>query len=410
MGKLLVTNISKKYKQYFSQKSRFIELITGGRYKGHNEIWVLNNINFQVQVGESVGIIGENGAGKSTLLKIITGATQATTGYIQKQGRLAALLELGMGFSPEFSGLQNAIMGLQILGMNAEKITQLLPKIAQFSELGDYFDKPLRTYSSGMHVRLAFSVATAVRPDILIIDEALSVGDAYFQHKSMARIRQFKEEGSTLFFVSHDPGAVKTLCDRAILLDKGIVVRDGKPDAVLDYYNAIIAKKEKDAEIQQVELQHGKVVTRSGNKKAFIISVELLDETGKAARAFQVGDKATIKCVIKLQENIELPTVGFLIQDRLGNEIFGTNTFHLKTQTISVRENETFQINFSTKLNLGVGNYSISIALHSRDTHLEDNYDWWDGAQVFQIIPNNEFTFIGVNALPVAAEFSKRVQ
>lgn len=407
MGKLLVTNLSKKYKQYFSQKSRFIELITGGRYKGHKEIWVLNNINFQVKVGESVGIIGENGAGKSTLLKIITGATQPTTGNIEKQGRLAALLELGIGFDPEFSGQQNAIMGLQILGIDAEKITQLLPKIAQFSELGDYFYKPLRTYSSGMQVRLAFSVATSVRPDILIVDEALSVGDAYFQHKSMAKIRQFKKEGTTLLFVSHDPGAVKSLCDRAVLLDKGIVIKDGKPDAVLDYYNAILAKKQKDAEIQQVELQHGKVVTRSGNKKAVIVSVELLDDTGKAARAFQVGDKATIKCLIKLQENMELPTVGFLIQDRLGNDIFGTNTFHLKTKAITIKKDETFQIYFRTQFNLGVGNYSISIALHSRDTHLEDNYDWWDGAQVFQIIPNNGFTFIGVNALPVVADISK---
>jgi len=242
MGYLRVRNVGKAYKRYPGKWVRLAEWITGG--ERHEKHWVLRDISFDVAPGQAVGIIGVNGAGKSTLLKIITGTTQPTTGSVEAGGRIAALLELGMGFHPDFTGRQNVYMGGQILGLSTEQISELMPEIEAFAEIGDYIDQPLRTYSSGMQVRLAFSVATVQRPDILIVDEALSVGDAYFQHKSFNRIREFREQSTTLLIVSHDRSAIQSLCDRAVLLERGFVIKDGYPEEVMDFYNAIIAEKE----------------------------------------------------------------------------------------------------------------------------------------------------------------------
>jgi lipopolysaccharide transport system ATP-binding protein len=192
MGTITVTNLGKAYKQYPSRWSRLAEWLLPGDKPRHNLHWVLQDINFTVNPGEAVGIVGINGAGKSTLLKMITGTTQPTTGSVQLTGRVAALLELGMGFHPDFTGRQNAFMAGQLLGFSVEEIARLMPNIEAFAEIGDYIDQPVRVYSSGMQMRLAFSVATATRPDILIVDEALSVGDAYFVHKSFGRIKQFR--------------------------------------------------------------------------------------------------------------------------------------------------------------------------------------------------------------------------
>ena len=243
MGRIVVNNIGKAYKRYPNRWSRLLEWFDPTNQPRHQAHWVLRGVSFTVAPGEAVGIIGNNGAGKSTLLKIITGTTQASEGAVEVGGRIAALLELGMGFHPDFTGRQNVFMAGQLLGHSVATLEQYFPDIEAFAEIGDYINQPVRTYSSGMVVRLAFSVATAVRPGILIVDEALSVGDAYFQHKSFERIRQFRDQGTTLLFVSHSPGAVKSLCNRAILLDRGILVRDGRPDEVLDYYNAIIARR-----------------------------------------------------------------------------------------------------------------------------------------------------------------------
>ncbi len=395
-----VNNIGKKYKRYPNKRSRVIEWLSAGSIQRHEAIWVLKGLNFTVQQGESIAIIGQNGAGKSTFLKILTGSTQATEGHISTKGKVAALLELGMGFHPDFTGIQNAITACQIMGITTNDVHKLLPEIIEFSELGEYIHQPIRTYSSGMQMRLAFSVATAVRPDILIVDEALSVGDAYFQHKSMARIRKFKQQGTTLFFVSHDASAVKTLCDRAILLDKGVLIREGTPGNVFDYYNAIIAKKETDEEIRQLENQHGTTSTRSGNQKAVIKSVEILDLHEMPCRAFRVGDEAVVKINIYFNESVENTTVGILIKDRLGNDVFGTNSFHQQMKMPS--QEGSISIEYTLGLNLGVGNYSISVASHTSHNHLDDNHDWWDQAVVFQIIPNEENMFIGIAALPVS--------
>ncbi|MCF6188390.1 MAG: ABC transporter ATP-binding protein, partial [Desulfobulbaceae bacterium] len=237
---MVVKNLGKKYKRYPNRWARLREWLSFGRSIHHQATWILRNLNFELGDGESLGIIGVNGAGKSTLLKLLTRTSAPSEGTVEIQGRVAALLELGMGFHQDFSGRVNALMTCQMMGLTTEESHELLPKIAEFSELGDYFDQPMRVYSTGMQVRLAFSAATAVRPEILIVDEALSVGDAYFQHKCIERIRSFREQGTTLLFVSHDPGAVKSLCERALLIDDGVILEDGPSDAVLDYYNARI--------------------------------------------------------------------------------------------------------------------------------------------------------------------------
>ncbi|MEA3276554.1 MAG: ABC transporter ATP-binding protein [Pseudomonadota bacterium] len=399
MTLISVRRLGKKYKRYPDQRARLLEWLSAGHAKTHDPIWVLRDLSFEVEPGEAVGIIGENGAGKSTLLKMLNGSTQPTEGEIRIRGRVAALLELGMGFHPEFTGRQNAITSCQIMGLRRAEIQRLMPAIEAFSELGDYMDQPLRTYSSGMQVRLAFSVAAAVRPEILIIDEALSVGDVYFQHKSMSRIREFKDLGTTLLFVSHDPGAVKSLCDRALLLDKGLLIKDGAPDSILDYYNAMIARREKDEEIRQVESETGKTGTRSGNKKATILAVDMLDQSGEPTRAFRVGEHALIRCKVRYNEPVSGATVGLLIRDRLGNDIFGTNTYHLG-QDLPAGPGEVW-IEYRLALNLGRGNYSVSVASHSRDVHVGDSHDWWDQAAVFQIVPSDAPSFAGVAALPV---------
>ena len=214
-----IQEVSKKFKVYPSRAARLREWVLGGKY--HQEFWALHKIDLKIESGEVFGIIGMNGAGKSTLLKILTGTLAATSGKIEMQGRVAALLELGTGFHPELSGRDNVLMNGKLLGLTESEIIEKIPGIHAFSELGDFFEKPVRTYSSGMYVRLAFSLAASVDPDVLIIDEALSVGDAYFQQKCLERIKQFKEQGTTILFVSHDPGVVKVLCNRVAFLQKG---------------------------------------------------------------------------------------------------------------------------------------------------------------------------------------------
>jgi lipopolysaccharide transport system ATP-binding protein len=402
-----VRNLGKKFKRYPIRWNRLLEWATANHVKLHEEHWALRGISFEVQQGESIGIIGQNGAGKSTLLKIITGTTQPTEGEFEVNGRVAAILELGMGFHPDFTGAENAVMGLQVLGLSPAEIQESLPRVIEFSELGDFIEQPLRTYSSGMHVRLAFSVASAVRPELLIVDEALSVGDAYFQHKSMKRIREFSEQGTTLLFVSHDPGAVKTLCDRAMLLEAGVKIKEGTPDAILDYYNALIAKREKDAEIWQIESDQGRLSTRSGDGRAEILSVEILDSDGNPTRAFRVGDTSTIRCRFQLKQELEKPTIGILIRDRLGNDIFGTNTFHLQEEAPKGKPGEILEARFEAELNLGYGNYSLSVAVHARQTHLEGNYDWWDQVLVFQVVPGSGREFVGSAALPCEVKWDR---
>jgi homopolymeric O-antigen transport system ATP-binding protein len=406
-GAISVRDLSKEYKRYRSPWGRLFEWGSLGRYQAHQADWVLRGISFDVGPGSAVGIIGQNGAGKSTLLKILAGATVPTGGTFEVSGRLAALLELGMGFHPDFSGSQNAIMALQMSGLPTDGIAAVMPEVRAFSELHDYMEQPLRTYSTGMQMRLAFSVATAIRPDVLIVDEALAVGDAYFQHKSMSRIRRFKEQGTSILLVSHDPLAVRSLCDRALLVDAGVVARDGSPDSVLDYYNALIARKEKDQEILQIEGQRGRSITRSGSGRARIADVQMLNRAGEPRRAFQVGEEAVIRCKVEFRVPITEPTIGILIRDRLGNDAFGTNTHEMDVRGLQAESGDEWTVDFALRLNLGCGGYSLTAAVHTRDSHVEENFDWVDGVLVFQVLPGAGHRFIGTAALPVDVDVAR---
>lgn len=378
-------------------------------HESFRNFYALNNVSFKVRKGESVGIIGLNGSGKSTLLQIIAGTLEPTDGAVQVNGRVAALLELGSGFNPEFTGRENVILNATILGLRPAEIEEKFPIIENFAEIGDFMDQPVKTYSSGMQVRLSYSVATAMVPDVLIVDEALSVGDAYFQHKCFAQMRKFRERGTTLLFVSHDPAAVKSLCDRAVLLDAGVVVRDDTADAALDYYNAIIAKQAAEHMIRESEAMTGRTVTRFGTHAATIQSVELFDRDNPV-RAVRVGAPVVFRVRLKANEPIADLTVGVLLRDRLGNDVFGTNTHHMGLD-IEIAAGNAIAVDFEVPaLNLGVGHYSVTVALHSGAAHVENNFDWWDRALVFQVVPGSQPHFIGCCWLPVAIQCHKTNQ
>ncbi|AXZ12476.1 TPA: O8 family O-antigen export ABC transporter ATP-binding subunit [Klebsiella pneumoniae] len=404
MSYIRVKNVGKAYRQYHSKTGRLFEWLSPLNTKRHNLKWILSDINFEVAPGEAVGIIGINGAGKSTLLKLITGTSRPTTGEIEISGRVAALLELGMGFHSDFTGRQNVYMSGQLLGLSSEKITELMPQIEEFAEIGDYIDQPVRVYSSGMQVRLAFSVATAIRPDVLIIDEALSVGDAYFQHKSFERIRKFRLEGTTLLLVSHDKQAIQSICDRAILLNKGHIEMEGEPEAVMDYYNALLADKQNQS-IKQVE-HNGKTQTVSGTGEVTISEVHLLDEQGNVTEFASVGHRISLQVNVEVKADIPELVVGYMIKDRLGQPIFGTNTHHLKQTLTSLKKGEKRSFLFSFDARLGVGSYSVAVALHTSSTHLGKNYEWRDLAVVFNVVNTEQQEFVGVSWLPPELEIS----
>lgn len=398
MSTIIVEGLGKAYKQYSNRWARLIEWLDPFRKKRHHLKWVLQDISFTVGPGEAVGIIGINGAGKSTLLKMITGTTRPTTGSIQMQGRVAALLELGMGFHPDFTGRQNVYMAGQLLGFKVQEITDLMPKIEAFAEIGDYIDQPVRVYSSGMQMRLAFSVATAVRPDVLIVDEALSVGDAYFQHKSFDRIREFNKQGTTLLIVSHDKQAIQSVCNRAILLNAGRKMMEGEPEVVMDYYNALLADKE-NQKIEQVTMNDGRTQTVSGTGEASVYDIALLNENGDRIEVVDVGQSVRLSIWVQVKCDIPRLVLGYGIKDRLGQVVYGTNTDLKKLPLENVKANHKVCFEFQFPMNLGPGSYSIQTALVSTDTHLVDNFEWRDLALVFSVVNLNKEHFAGVTWL-----------
>ncbi|WP_434747444.1 ABC transporter ATP-binding protein [Pantoea sp. Lu_F5_004] len=406
MGSIVVSNVGKSYKKYSSRWGRLAEWFIPGIGKKHDLKWVIHDISFTVNPGEAVGIIGINGAGKSTLLKMITGTTIPSKGMINLKGRVAALLELGMGFHPDFTGRQNVFMSGQLLGYSVQELHQLMPDIESFAEIGDYIDQPVRVYSSGMQMRLAFSVATAVRPDILIVDEALSVGDSYFQHKSFDRIRNYARQGTTLLIVSHDKAAIQSICDRAILLNEGRKEFEGNPEAVMDYYNALLADKEKRS-IQQKVTDDGKIQTVSGTGEANVIATEIYDKKGELSEHLNVGEDATLLIRVRINQDLPRLVVGYSFKDRLGQVIYGTNTLLKDRVILDVKKDEIYDFEFKFSMNIGVGSYSVQTALVSSETHLVDNYEWRDLALVFNVINAHKEQFAGVAWIDPDIEIKK---
>jgi lipopolysaccharide transport system ATP-binding protein len=390
MSLLKVGNLGKAFRTYKSEWQRFASWF-GIAVKLKEEHWVLRNINFKIQSGESIGIVGQNGTGKSTLLKMIVGTLQPSEGEVEVNGRIAAILELGMGFDSELTGRQNTYHGLGLMGFSHAEIEKVLPDLESFAEIGGYFDEPVRTYSSGMQMRLAFSVATAYRPEILIVDEALSVGDAYFQHKSFNRIREFQKEGTTLLIVSHDRNAIQNLCDRAIFLENGSIAKDGIPEAVFDFYNAIIAEKE-NRTVKVKQLSDGKTQTTSGTGEVKVESVTLYN--------IAVGELVELHIFVKVCQPVESLVMGYAIKERLGQVCFGTNTWHTDQVVLNLSPGDVYKFIVRFPANFGVGSYSISIALHDKETHLTKNYGWNDLVLVFNVFNNSKNIFQGLSWLP----------
>lgn len=399
-----VKDLYKTFKIYSSPADRLKEIVTRRGYC--HELPALQGVSFEVEAGKTLGVIGQNGAGKSTLLKILTGVLLADSGIVDIDGKITGLLELGTGFNAEFSGLQNIYLNGTLLGMNKEEIEERIDQIISFTELGEFIQRPLKTYSSGMNMRLAFSIAIHADPKAFVVDEALSVGDAYFQQKCMNRIKQFKENGGSIIFVSHDMNAVKVLCDSALLLDHGFAVESGEPDKVIDTYNFFLAKKSKGEEIRIQPSIRGQKKAY-GNFKVEILDVQLLNEQGVETEHFSSGAACTVLITLSANENVDDLTVGFLIRDRFGQDIFGTNTYHLHLP-IALRNGEKCQVKYTIKeLNVGTGKYTLSVAAHRSDVHFQDCYQWIDVMKAFEVSSNSDFAFVGLSRLKpqVSMEF-----
>ena len=384
MDAVVVENGSKNYRIYAKPADRLKELILRGR-KFHEDFWALRNVSFRVPKGSTFGVVGENGSGKSTLLQMIAGTLQPTEGTITRNGRVAALLELGAGFNPEFTGRENVVLNAAIMGLTEEETVRRLPEIERFAEIGNFIDQPVKTYSSGMYVRLAFAVAIHVDPEILLVDEALSVGDVYFQQRCMRRIRQMKQDGKTILFVSHDVTAVKNLCDAAVWLEHGEVKGLGEPDAVVGKYLAAMTLRrdpyanEGTRSSTTTAANGGGLVVRTlpnvdhrwGNRHAEIIGIQILDARGVPCETVAHGGPIIVRVSAAFHEDVAQPIVGIMMRNRLGEDICGINTSAEGVELPPARAGQCFTVDFNLKLPLLVpGNYHVSPAV-AQGTHEE---------------------------------------
>src|SRR5438270_3245960 len=390
---LRVHGVSKQYRIYATPGDRLKESITRGRLKRHREFWALRDISFEIEKGTTTGIIGPNGCGKSTLQQIIAGTLEPTLGEVWHEGRIAALLELGAGFDPEFTGVENVYMNASLLGFSRRETDALFPHIERFAEIGDFLYQPVKTYSSGMYVRLAFAIAASVEPEILIIDEALAVGDAAFQHRCLRRIKDLHERGTTVLFVSHDAAAVRALCSRAILLNQGRMIADGAPAEVLNRYQEIVMERERAYEAESESLSESESAHaesfeplsfsyRHGNRSAEIVVAELADATQRRVEIVETGAPLTMKISARFNTDVDDPVIGFLIRNRHGISAFGTNTNEHQLEFGPVYRGETMEVTFAFSCWLGIDQYSISCAVHSHDG---EAYDWLDGVRFFRV-------------------------
>ena len=389
---LEIKNITKIYKIYKNNFDRLKEIFLKKNY--HKEFISNKNISFDLHEGETLGIIGTNGAGKSTILKIIVGVVEATSGKIIKRGRVTALLELGTGFNPQNTGYNNIYLNGTLIGMSKKEIDLKIQQIIDFSELGDYIYEPIKTYSSGMKMRLAFSIAILSNPKILIVDEALSVGDAHFSAKCTKALRERKKENMSIIYVSHDLNSLKILCDRVILLNHGEIIKQGNPEDVVNSYNFLISKLNKSKE--KITLTN----TAKSSFGTFDVEIKKVTIEGENSKSniISSGENATITIQIKSNKEIENLNLGILIKDKFGQDIFGTTTKNYGYE-YNVKKDKNYMIELNLDLNIGIGKYSISTALVVGENHLDDCLHWLDFAQGFEIAGIKGEQFIGISKL-----------
>lgn len=377
-------NVSKIYRSYDHPLHRLVARISGGRIGHYKEFHALNDVSFDIHKGETVGIIGKNGSGKSTLLQIICGIRQPTSGSVKVKGRISALLELGSGFQPEFTGRENVFLQGAIIGLTRHEMETRFDDIAAFADIGEYIDQPVKTYSSGMFVRLAFAVAVSVEPDILVVDEALSVGDVVFQHKSRKRIQKLIDAGTSLLLVSHDRSMITSACSRGILLDKGQAMMDGLPPTVFDYYYAMMAAKENE-QIMQNRLDSGYSQVLSGTGEARVESIRLLDQNNQEQSILEVGTPVVLEFMVRAYQQIPRLALAFAIRDRLGQSIFSTNTNNFGKSLLNVQTGAKFTFRFQFHANMGADSYSVSTFLVSTNDRFTDNFETRELAYFFEL-------------------------
>jgi ABC-type polysaccharide/polyol phosphate transport system ATPase subunit len=404
MPSIHVRHLSKKYQIYRNRADKLREVLKLSRRPLHEEFWALEDVSFDVDAGQTIGIIGQNGSGKSTLLQILAGIMRQTRGECLVSGKVSALLELGSGFNPEFTGRENVFMNGAILGLDTRQMQDRIQAITDFAEIGAFMDQPVKTYSSGMFMRLAFAVAVNVDPDILIVDEALSVGDLVFQHRCMHRMNKLRAEGKTIVLVTHDLGAVTKFCDRGILLDRGHLLEDGSPDSVVQKYRALSFERERryggfedDPDAagdngattrDEIPVAAGipNVDHRFGNGDASLTGVDLLDEKSEPTREVFGGQKVTIRVTVRFNRDVAQPILGYTMRDRLGVEISACNTSYAGKVLPAGHAGQMFTADFQITLpHLAAGSYSVSPAIARGNVLKHDMCDWIDNALVFNL-------------------------
>ena len=370
-----VDNVSKVYKLYDKPIYRLKESLSIKKKVYHKNHYALDKISFEVKKGETVGIIGTNGSGKSTLLKIITGVLNPTEGKVFVDGRISALLELGAGFNPEYTGIENVYLNGTMMGYSKDEINSRIDDIIDFADIGEFINQPVKTYSSGMFVRLAFAVAINIAPEILIVDEALSVGDVFFQAKCYKKFEEFKKNGKTILFVSHELGSISKYCDRVILLNTGKIVSDGDSKKVIDVYKKILVNQLEEnnkSKMNRVRTQIDNKKMKEclnvnpnkveyGNNMANIVDFAIIDVKGNTTNVIEKGKLFTIKIKVEFKEQVEQPIFAFTIKDLKGTEITGTNTMLENINISNFEYGNLVEIDFKQEMNLQGGEYLLSL-------------------------------------------------
>ena len=407
-----VKNLTKMYKLYDKPSDRLKEALGLTRKKLYKEHYALRDVNFDIQEGECVGIIGTNGSGKSTILKIITGVLTPTQGEVKVDGRISALLELGAGFNMEYSGLENVYLNGTMIGFSKEEIDARLDDILEFADIGDFIHQPVKTYSSGMFVRLAFAVAINIDPEILVVDEALSVGDVFFQAKCYHKFEEFKKQGKTILFVSHDLSSVSKYCDRVILLNKGVKLDEGSPKQMVDLYKQLLvgqdpvkqqeSDKEKKTAVQSEgtgNFQANPNMLEYGNRMAEIIHFEVLDDRGMLSNTIEKGTEFKIRMKVHFNEDIQEPIMAYTFKNIKGTEITGTNTMFEKALVARSGAGDECTVTFTQNMDLQGGEYLLSFGCTGyKDGDFTVFHRLYDACNITVVSSKNTVGFYDMNS------------
>ena len=423
-----VKNVSKMYKLYDRNRDRIMDAFGLSRAPRYHEHYALHDLNFSVKKGETVGIIGTNGAGKSTILKIITGVLNPTDGEVDINGRISALLELGAGFNMEYTGIENIYLNGTMIGFSREEIDKKLDDILKFADIGDFVYQPVKTYSSGMFVRLAFAVAINIDPEILIVDEALSVGDVFFQAKCYKKFEDFKKLGKTILFVSHDLGSVAKYCDRVVLLNKGAKIAEGNPKQMIGMYKKLLVNQlELDERTQEMvmedEQEHNRInspvfdntsdkvelwknqykinpaLDEYGNGKAHIIDFAVRDEEGTITSSIEKGTRFSILSEVKFEDTVQNPIFTYTFKNIQGTAITGTNTMYEKQEIDVANAGDVYLCEFNQEMNLQGGEYLLSISCTGyRDGDFTVYHRLYDVINISVVSDKNTVGFYDMNS------------